>query len=128
MVLTFRSVGGRVGVMLLLVIVLLFGSASKLLAANATATWNPNSELNIGGYKLSYGTQTGVYPTTVDCGNVTTYAMTLTPGRRFYFVLQAYDTSKLLSPRSAEVFFDVPASTPISPIIASLTPTSAPVG
>ena len=127
MVIRFRSVGGRVRVMLLLVIVLLVGSASKLLAANATATWNPNSELDIAGYKLSYGTTSGVYSTTVDCGNVTTFAMTLTPGTRFYFALQAYDTSNLISALSAEVTFEVPASTPTPPIIASLTPTSAPV-
>ena len=109
MVLTFRSVGGRVGVMLLLVIVLLFGSASKLLAANVTARWSPNPEPDIAGYKLSYGTQSGVYSPPVDCGNVTTYTMTLTPGQRFYFALQAYDTSGLISPLSAEVTFVVPA-------------------
>src|SRR5262249_37445732 len=50
----------------------------------------------------------------------------LTPGIRYFFVVQAYNTSGLTSPNSAEVFYDVPASS--GPTITSLTPASGPVG
>ena len=78
------------------------------------------------GYKLSYGTQTGVYTTTVDVGNVTSGPLTLPDGQRYYFAVRAYNTSAMNSPYSAEVFFDVPMTTTAS--IASLGPTSGPVG
>jgi hypothetical protein len=123
---TSRPFHGRIRVLLLLVIVLLLGSASTILAANVTATWNHNTESDIAGYKLSYGTQTGVYTTTVDTGNVITWSLTLTAGQTYYFALQAYDTSGLISPLSAEVVYIVPNSTP--PTITSLAPTSGPVG
>src|SRR5580704_17429680 len=78
----------------LFILALLLGSASALHAA--TATWNPNPEPDIAGYILSYGTQPGVHPTSINVGNVTTWQLTtLTPGVTYYFVLQAYNTSAL---------------------------------
>ena len=72
------------------VIAVLLGTASTLHAATATASWDPNPEPDIAGYKLSYGTATGVYTTTVDVGNVTSYVRTgLTPATRYFFVVQA---------------------------------------
>ncbi len=86
---------------------LLCWSTPDLSADTVTATWNRNSESNIAGYILSYGTQSGTYSTTINVGNVTTKQVTLSPGLRYYFVVQAYNTSSLVSPKSAEVFFDV---------------------
>src|ERR1700692_972310 len=96
---------------LFLVLAVLLGSASVLHAA--TATWNANTESDIAGYILSYGTQSGVHPTSVNVGNVTMWQLTtLTPGQTYYFVLQAYDTSALTSLPSVEVVFTVPVATP----------------
>ena len=105
----------------LLATTLLLGSASVLHAATITAMWNANSETDLAGYKLSYGTQTGVYTTTVDVGNVTSRPLTLAGGQRYYFAVRAYNMSAMISPYSAEVFFDVPMTTPS---ITSLSPTS----
>src|SRR5689334_17386917 len=77
-------------VLCVLVVAGLLGTASALQAA--TVQWDANPEPDIAGYKLSYGTQTGVYTTAIDVGNVTTYSVTLTPGTRYFFVLQAYNT------------------------------------
>jgi IPT/TIG domain-containing protein len=109
-----------------LVIAALLGTVSTLHAATATASWNPNPEADIAGYKLSYGTQSGVYTTVIDVGNVTGWSVTLTAGQRYFFAVQAYNTSSLLSAYSAEAIDDVPAVSP--PSIASLTPTSGPSG
>ena len=79
--------------MLVLVLAVLLGSTSVVHAA--TATWNANPEFDIAGYILSYGTQPGVHPTSVDVGNVTTWQVTtLTLGQTYYFVVQAYNTSR----------------------------------
>ena len=103
---------------------LFMGMASTLQAATVTATWNPNPESNIAGYKLSYGTQSGVYTNVVDVGNVTSWPVTLAGPQRYYFAVQAYNTSSLLSPYSTEIIFDAPAP----PALTSLSPAIGPVG
>ena len=111
----------RARILCVLVVAGLLGTASALQAA--TVQWNPNPESDIAGYKLSYGTQTGVYTTSVDTGNVTTWNLTLTPGTRYFVVLQAYNTGGLYSPYSAEVIYDAPPA----PTLTSLSPSSGPV-
>src|SRR5262245_37665170 len=74
-------------------------AASPVRAATVTATWDRNSEPDIAGYLLSYGTQSGVYTTQLDVGNVVSVPLTLAPG--WYFVaVRAYNTSGLISPYS----------------------------
>ena len=82
------------------VIGLLFWATPDLSAATVTAMWNRNSESNIAGYILSYGTQSGIHSTILDVGNVTTKQLTLNAGQRYYFVVQAYNTSSAVSPKS----------------------------
>src|SRR5438445_26476 len=113
----------RSRILILCVIVFLLGTASTLRAATVTAMWDPNTESDLAGYKLSYGLQSGVYTTTIDVGNVTSWPLTLTDGLRYYFAVQAYNTSGAISPFSAEVFADIGP-----PTIASLSPTSGAVG
>ena len=102
-------------------------NTSEVDADTVTATWNKNSESNIAGYILSYGTQSGTYSTSINVGNVITKQVNLSPGYRYYFVVQAYNTSSQVSPRSAEVFADIGVATS-APRITSLTPTSGSVG
>ena len=100
-----------IGILVFLVVAALVGMASASMQRRSAALWNANPEPNIAGYKLSYGTATGVYTTTVDVGKVTSYVRTgLTPATRYFFVVQAYNTGGLTSANSAEVFFDVPAT------------------
>src|SRR6266508_4436413 len=76
----------------------------SLEAASITLAWDPNSETDIVGYILHYGTVPAVYTTTVDVGNVTTWTVSgLTAGQQYCFALRAYNTSGLQSPLSAEV-------------------------
>jgi hypothetical protein len=111
---------------LFLALALCLGSTSVVHAATVTATWNANSEIDIAGYILSYGTQPGVHPTVVDVGNVITWPIaTLTPGQVYYFVVQAYNTSAATSVASAEIVFLDPMP---GPSLTSLNPTSGAVG
>lgn len=55
---------------------------------------NRNQLMDLAGYKLHYGTASGVYDHSVDVGNVTTYTLTgLTKGQVYYIYATAYDTS-----------------------------------
>jgi hypothetical protein len=83
-----------------------------------TATWNASSESDIAGYVLFSGTQTGIYSSSIDVGNVTSWQGVFSSGTRYYFAVQAYNTSSNFSPYSTEVFVDVP---PGPPSLTSLT-------
>src|SRR5256885_11329107 len=75
------------------------------------ASWNPNPEPDIAGYRLSYGTLSGVYTAAMDVGNVTSYSFSVTGGLTYYFALQAYDAMGFMSAYSAEVAVLVPLPT-----------------
>ncbi len=92
---------------------LAFGVALPLEAA--TATWDRSPESNVTGYRLSYGTQSGVHPTSIDVGNVLTYQFFPPAGARYYVVVQAYNSSGTLSAKSTEVIVDLTATPPPQP-------------
>jgi len=71
--------------------------------ATITLAWDPNPESDIAGYVLSYGTASAQYTGTIDVGNVTTVVFTKPdPTKLYYFAVQAYNTSLLLSNYSSE--------------------------
>src|SRR5688500_14849267 len=93
---------------ILLALAMVVGTAAGVRAA--TATWDANTEADLAGYKLSYGTQSGVHTVVLDVGKVTTYQFFPPPGR-YYVVVQAYNTAGDLSAKSAEVVVVIPTST-----------------
>jgi hypothetical protein len=73
-------------------------------SADITLAWNANSETDIAGYKVYYGTASQNYDWVLDIGKVTTYTVTgLTSGSNYYFAVTAYDTSDLESTYSNQV-------------------------
>jgi len=107
------------GTILLLNIVLI----APALAGSATLSWSGNTESDLAGYKVYYGTtaRTGTdpkvctmcgYSTKVDVGKVTTYTISnLTNNTTYYFSITAYDTSNNESVFSSEVSKLIPATT-----------------
>lgn len=86
------------------------GSTSSPPAAvcEATLTWNANTEPDLAGYKVHYGTSSSIYDTTINVGKSLSYcASGLMSGQRYYFVVTAYDYSGNDSGYSTEVFKDV---------------------
>jgi hypothetical protein len=75
------------------------------LAWDAPATNEDGSPLTVlSGYKVYYGTASGVYDHSVDVGNVTTYTLTgLTKGQTYYIAVTAIDTSDTQSNLSNQV-------------------------
>ena len=97
-------------------------------AEKVTVAWDANTEPGISGYRVSYGTASGVHTTTLDVGNQTTTAFTgLTPGQRYYFVVRAY-TATQVSPASVEVSGVAVGLVAVTSSAGSSTiPTGAPV-
>jgi Viral BACON domain/Fibronectin type III domain len=63
-------------------------------STGATLTWNPVTSTDLAGYKVYMGTASGVYGTSINVGNVTSYMINnLTLGTTYYFVVTGYNTS-----------------------------------
>jgi hypothetical protein len=66
--------------------------------------WDPNTEPDVAGYQIYYGTSSRNYRYSVDVGNVTTYTIQgLTQGVTYYIALTAYDSADNESDFSNEV-------------------------
>src|ERR1700675_4510423 len=74
---------------------LLVGSLSQAHAASSvTLAWDPpNGTSGIAGYRVHYGTYSGIYPQIINVGNTTTVTVpNLVPGQTYYVVVTDYNT------------------------------------
>lgn len=79
----------------------------------ATLSWDAVNNPNLRGYRIYYGLESGTYLQLpgegIDTGNVTSHVIKdLASGKRYYFVVTAFDTSNNESEFSNEVFKDIP--------------------
>jgi Concanavalin A-like lectin/glucanases superfamily/Fibronectin type III domain len=71
---------------------------------SAIVTWSANTESDLSGYRVYYGTSSRNYPNSISVGKVTSATISnLTKGIKYYFALKAVDTGGNLSGYSAEV-------------------------
>jgi len=72
-------------------------------ATTIQLSWSPNTEPDLAGYRLRYGTSSGTYTQTLDVGRVTSSTISgLDSNLTYYFVLHAFDTSGNVSLPSNE--------------------------
>ena len=77
-------------------------------AATVTLAWDPNSEPDLVGYLVHYGTVSGNYQVYMDVGNNTQATISnLQNGGTYYFSVTAYDSSANESGYSNEVAYSV---------------------
>lgn len=112
-----KSLGIRVGNVQAFLACLTFigaglaATTQKAAAATASLTWNANPETNITGYKVSYGTTSGVYPNVVSVGTSPATSISgLTEGTTYYFAVSAVNQSGLQSALSSQVSYLVPTT------------------
>jgi hypothetical protein len=85
-------------------------------AEQITFAWDANTEPDLAGYKIHYGTASGNYSVHVDAQRAISFTVTgLTAGQTYYFVSTAYDTSGSESGYSNELCCLVPNSIPTQP-------------
>jgi len=85
--------------------IVLLAFPSLLLAATAMLHWQPNTDPDLAGYKIYYGSQSRSYGLSIPVDkNVTTYTLNgLVEGKTYYFALTAVDLSGNESGYSVEV-------------------------
>lgn len=103
-------------------------SPANLFAGEAVITWNaPVSNADgtpltdLAGFKIYYGTISGIYTDNIDVGRVTTSRISnLTDGLIYYFVVTAYDFAGNESGYSNEISRDIITSNNNPPSVAQL--------
>ena len=96
-------------IMTVVFIFLISTTTSNTYAEQATISWEANTEADLAGYKLHYGTSSNNYSEIIDVGNVTFHTVSgLTAGLTYFFSLTAYDTSLNESGFSDELPYTVP--------------------
>ena len=112
-----------------------FLSVNHALAGSASLTWNANTEADLAGYKIYYGTSPRTcsnpglngstmcgYTSSLNVNKVTTYNLTnLTDGQTYYFSVSAYDTANNYSAFSEEKSKAIAAVNPAAPACTSFT-------
>ena len=79
-------------------------AATAAFADTIVLSWDSNPELNLVGYMLHVGTQSGSYTQHIDAGMSTSYAWAgATAGQRYCFALSAYIAGHVEGPKSSEV-------------------------
>ena len=83
---------------------LLFCFIPPAISNASLVMWTENTENDVEGYNIYYGTSSGDYTVVVDVGNVTEYEFCGVPeGTTYYIALTAYDTGNNESDFSEEV-------------------------
>src|SRR3989440_5924367 len=77
---------------------------------NVTLAWDPNSESDVGGYKIYCGPSSRNYTNIIDVGNVTSNRISNLASGSYYFAVTAYNTLGLESDYSNEVPYTVSES------------------
>jgi hypothetical protein len=73
-------------------------------SAQLTLAWDSNTEADLAGYKLYYGTASLPFGNSINVGNVTAYTLTdIVQGQTYFFAVTAYDTSNNESSHSNEL-------------------------
>jgi phosphodiesterase/alkaline phosphatase D-like protein len=96
-----------------LILILILNESTAAIAAEASLAWDANTEADLAGYKVYFGTSSRSYGTPVDVGNQTAFTVAgLNNGQTYYFAVTAYDSSGNESGYSAEVNKTVNDTTP----------------
>ena len=88
-------------------------------SAQVTVAWDKNSETDIAGYKMHYGTTSGNYDYSVDVGNSTSCSISgLTEGTTYFLAATAYNTNNVESSFSEELVHTIASQPPVADLAA----------
>ncbi|MBN1998931.1 fibronectin type III domain-containing protein [candidate division KSB1 bacterium] len=88
----------------IILLILMLGTGHLVFPGALIVSWDANTESDLAGYKIYYGTESQNYVHVLDVGDTTRYIVDgLVEGSTYYFVVTAYDFSGNESAPSVEV-------------------------
>ncbi len=107
---TVRCITRRIPQSILVMIVIFTALLPTLgIGASLKVTWNANTETDLSGYIVYYGTKSNTYEQADDIGKATSYQINNVQGGTYYYVsLTAYDSSGNESAKSGEKSIYIP--------------------
>jgi len=98
--------------------------AASSTSGRAHFSWDAVSSPAVSGYKVHWGTQSGVYDHSLDAGNVTELIIAeFAQGVQYFAAITAYSNTGVDSDYSAEISFTVPPTSGTSSQSVTFTPT-----
>jgi hypothetical protein len=108
---------------LLIFVLLVLGQVAPALAGSVRLYWDPNTEPDLAGYVLVYGSAPGVYTSSVTLpASATTHEIANLSYGTYYFAVRAFNAANAQSGYSNEVRVVVMST----PVISSVSPSSGP--
>ena len=101
--------------------VALFFTCQVHASQSVNLAWDPNSEPDLAGYRVYFGTGSDNYTQTMEVETPSATVPDLTEGVVYYFAVTAYNTEGVESGYSNEVSYAVPTPSPSPPLIQSAT-------
>ena len=80
------------------------------IATSLQVTWNADTDSDLAGYKVYWGTASNTYGTPASVTSGTTYDISVQAGTTYYVAVSAYDSSGNESAKSTQQSVTVPAS------------------
>lgn len=112
-----------------LALVVTLAGALPAWAGQVSLSWDASTDSAVVGYYVYYGLAPRTYPFRVDVGNQTSYSVpSLTEGQTYYFAVTAYNTTRVESVYSNEVFATIPSPPAEAPTPSPQPTTPAPTG
>ena len=88
-------------------------SARAAGAGSIAIQWDPNNDFDVVGYRVFIGTQSGLYTSSVDVGNTTSFLFNnAEPGQKYCFAVAAYSSGPRLGDKSTDVCSDTSGNQP----------------
>lgn len=116
----------KISAIIMLFMICYFAIFSSGNSKELIVSWDANSEPDLAGYKVYWGTASRNYSNVVDAKNVTSYTVAgLADGIEYFFAVTAYDTAFNESDYSRESSFTIPMQDNIAPEIVSVSMQSA---
>ena len=98
----------------LIVVLALIAGVDRVTAVSVSLAWNPSTNSTVTGYKVYYGTASGVYATNIAAGNVTNVTISGLASGTYYFAATSYDASGNESGYSSEISYTVTNQTVVA--------------
>jgi chitodextrinase len=93
-------------------------------AGDATLTWDANTESDLAGYRVYFGTASRTYGPSINVGKTTSYTLTGLGNQTYFFAVTAYDTTGTESTFSAEVSKTITTPDTVAPVLSSINASS----